>query len=311
MPIVIAHRGASGYLPEHTLAAKTLAFEMRADFLEQDLVATRDDELLVLHDVHLERVSDVALKFPDRQRSDGRFYVRDFDMEEIRSLSAWERMNADGTPVYPERYPPKSGDFGFNTLGEELALVQALNSEHNRTVGVYPEIKRPAWHKEEGVDIAPLLLEVLAEFGYEENTEQVFVQCFDDAEVRRLKTELQCPYPLVQLIGRNSWFESATDYEQLWSSKGIAEIASFADAVGPSLSHLFDLDTVDSVPVVAELVKEVRAAGLLMHPYTFRADELPPGFTTFEDLVEFFVADVAVDGLFTDFPDRVLAVLRN
>ena len=204
-----------------------------------------------------------------------------------------------------------SGDFGFNTLGEELALVQALNSEHNRTVGVYPEIKRPAWHKEEGVDIAPLLLEVLAEFGYEENTEQVFVQCFDDAEVRRLKTELQCPYPLVQLIGRNSWFESATDYEQLWSSKGIAEIASFADAVGPSLSHLFDLDTVDSVPVVAELVKEVRAAGLLMHPYTFRADELPPGFTTFEDLVEFFVADVAVDGLFTDFPDRVLAVLRN
>jgi glycerophosphoryl diester phosphodiesterase len=311
MPIVIAHRGASGYLPEHTLAAKTLAFEVGADFLEQDLVATRDDELLVLHDVHLERVSDVALKFPDRQRSDGRFYVRDFDMEEIRSLSAWERMNADGTPVYPERYPPKSGDFGFNTLGEELALVQALNSEHNRTVGVYPEIKRPAWHKEEGVDIAPLLLEVLAEFGYEENTEQVFVQCFDDAEVRRLKTELQCPYPLVQLIGRNSWFESATDYEQLWSSKGIAEIASFADAVGPSLSHLFDLDTVDSVPVVAELVKEVRAAGLLMHPYTFRADELPPGFTTFEDLVEFFVADVAVDGLFTDFPDRVLAVLRN
>ena len=103
MPIVIAHRGASGYLPEHTLAAKTLAFEMGADFLEQDLVATRDDELLVLHDVHLERVSDVALKFPDRQRSDGRFYVRDFDMEEIRSLSAWERMNADGTPVYPKR----------------------------------------------------------------------------------------------------------------------------------------------------------------------------------------------------------------
>jgi glycerophosphoryl diester phosphodiesterase len=311
MPVVIAHRGASGYLPEHTLASKKLAFEMGADFLEQDIVATRDDELLVLHDVHLDRVSDVALRFPDRQRSDGRFYVRDFDIEEIRSLSAWERMHADGSPVYPDRYPPKSGDFGFNTLAEELALVQSLNAAQDRAVGVYPEIKRPAWHRTEGVDIAPLLLDVLSDFGYEENTDQVFVQCFDDAEVRRLKEELHCPYKLVQLIGHNSWFEASTDYERLWSGDGIREVADYADAVGPSIPHLFELDTVDSVPVVVDLVRDVRNAGLLIHPYTFRADELPPGFANFDDLVEFFVNDVGVDGLFTDFPDRVLAVLGN
>ena len=309
MAIVIAHRGASGYLPEHTLAAKTLAFEMGADFLEQDVVASRDDELLVLHDVHLDRVSDVALKFPDRHRDDGRFYARDFDIEEIRTLSAWERMNADGSPVYPDRFPPRSGDFGFNTLAEELALVRSLNAKHGRAVGVYPEIKRPAWHRQEGVDISPLLLEQLSETGYEENLDQVFVQCFDDVEVRRLKHELQCPYKLVQLIGMNSWSEADTDYEQLWSREGIETIAGNADGVGPHVSYLYELESVDSIPVVTELVRFVRDAGLLIHPYTFRADDLPPGFTSFEDLVEFFVGVVGVDGLFTDFPDQVRALL--
>ena len=311
MPLIIAHRGASGYLPEHTLAAKKLAFEMGADFLEQDIVASRDDELLVLHDVHLDRVSDVALRFPDRHRSDGRFYARDFDLDEIRTLSAWERMNADGSPVYPDRYPAKSGDFGFNTLAEELALVQSLNAEHGRTVGVYPEIKRPAWHREQGVDIAPLLLNVLADFDYAATPDQVFVQCFDAAEVTRLRKELNCPYRLVQLVGYNSWSEATTDYDQLWSPEGIRALAETADAVGPHVTHLFELNNVDSMPVVSDLVGVVRDAGLLIHPFTFRADDLPPGFHSFEDLVEFFVDVVGVDGLFTDFPDRVRALLQE
>ena len=95
-PLIIAHRGASGYLPEHTLEAKALAFGMGADYLEQDVVASRDDQLIVLHDIHLDRVSDVAERFPDRQRADGRFYARDFDLKEIQSLRAWERMNGGG-----------------------------------------------------------------------------------------------------------------------------------------------------------------------------------------------------------------------
>ena len=309
MPVVIAHRGASGYLPEHTLAAKTLAFEMGADFLEQDIVASRDDELLVLHDVHLDRVSDVAARFPGRERSDGRFYARDFDIDEIRTLSAWERMNTDGSPVYPDRFPPKSGDFGFNTLAEELRLVRSLNEEHGRETGVYPEIKRPVWHRDEGIDISPLLLETLSDFGYEENPEQVFVQCFDDSEIRRLKNELNCPYKLVQLVGLNSWQEAPTDFEQLWTRDGIQRVAAVADAVGPHTSLLLDKDTTDSIPVVSNLVQVVHDAGLLIHPFTFRADDLPAGFTSFEDLVEFFVGVVGVDGLFTDFPDRVKEIL--
>ena len=310
MALVIAHRGASGYLPEHTLEAKKLAFEMGADYLEQDLVASRDDELLVLHDIHLDRVSDVALKFPKRQRADGRYYVRDFDLAEIKTLNAWERMKADGTAVYPGRYPIQSGEFRFNTLAEELELVQNLNAEHGRKVGVYPEIKRPAWHKSEGVDIAPLLLKGLAEHGYT-GSDPVFVQCFDDAEVKRLRFELDCQFPLVQLIGENTWLEAGTDYNAMRTPVGIREVAEYADAIGPHIAHLVDLEAVDGVPTVGKLSALAREAGLLMHPYTFRADDIPPGFTSFDDLVAFFVKDVGVDGLFTDFPDRVRALLGD
>ncbi len=153
-PAVIAHRGASAYLPEHTLAAKGLAHEMGADYLEQDVVASRDDELIVLHDVHLDRVTDVASRFPDRARPDGRFYVRDFELRELRSLRVCERMTEDGTAVYPDRYPARSGEFRINTLLEELDFIQRLNRETGRVAGIYPEIKRPHWHKAEGIDIA-------------------------------------------------------------------------------------------------------------------------------------------------------------
>lgn len=310
-PLVIAHRGASGYLPEHTLEAKKLAFDMGADYIEQDLVATRDGELLVLHDIHLDRVSDVAERFPGREREDGRFYVRDFDMDEIRTLNAWERMNAAGAAVYPERYPIRSGDFGFNTLAEELELLRTLNAESKRNVGVYPELKRPAWHQQEGVDMAPELLRILREFGYSGREDPVFVQCFDANEVRRLGQELDCPFRLVQLIGDNSWQESATDYDAMRTPGGIAAVAEVADGVGPYLDQLYEFVEVDSVPVSSGLTKLAQSHGLQVHPYTFRADDLPAGFETFESLIDFFVEDIGVDGLFTDFPDKVAKLLAE
>lgn len=305
-PVVIAHRGASGYLPEHTLAAKALAHEMGADYLEQDVVASRDDVLIVLHDIYLDRVTDVATRFAGRQRQDGRYYARDFDLDEILSLRAWERMHADGSPVYPNRYPPRSGDFRLCTLAEEIETIQKLNAESGKQVGLYPEIKRPAWHREEGVDIAPMLLKMLADFGYAQRSDPVFVQCFDDAEIARLKHELDCPFKLVQLIGENIWGEAATDYDTLRSPRGISKIAQVADAIGPHLLHLYALDESTSAPVANDLVELAHEAGLAVHPYTFRADEIPAGFSSFKNLVQFFVADVGVDGLFTDFPDQVV-----
>ena len=306
MPIVIAHRGASGYLPEHTLAAKALAHEMGADYLEQDVVASRDDELMVLHDIHLDRVTDVAERFPGRARADGRFYVRDFELGELRELRVWERMDADGQPVYPERYPPRTGDFRVHTLDEELEFIRQLNEKAGRNAGIYPEIKKPAWHRAEGVDIAPLMLGALRRHGYTGKDDPVYVQCFDFAETRRLREELDCPYRLIQLIGDNFWAEADTDYAALRTPSGLAQIARVADGIGPWLLHAYRLETIDGVPVATDLVRNARELGLSVHPYTFRADDLPPGFTSFSELVRYFIVDLGVDGLFTDFPDRII-----
>jgi glycerophosphoryl diester phosphodiesterase len=300
-PLIIAHRGASGYLPEHTLAAKQLAHEMGADYLEQDVVASRDDELIVLHDVHLDRVTDVALRFPERARKDGRYYVRDFDLGELRSLMAWERMDADGNAVYPGRYPAQRGDFRLNTLAEEIEFIHRLNKETGKNVGIYPEIKRPNWHRSEGVDIAPRLLSLLTDFGYDSQSDPVYIQCFDNEELRRLRHELNCPFKLVQLIGD-------TGYEEMLTARGLQQLAATVDAIGPNILHFFASANSDDKLETNNLADLAHTAGLVVHPYTFRADDLPPGFATFEDLVHRFVADIGVDGLFTDFPDRVIAL---
>src|SRR5688572_1776249 len=183
-PFVIAHRGASGYLPEHTLAAKALAYGLGADYLEQDVVATRDSRLVVLHDLYLDDVSDVALRFPGRHRADGRHYVIDFELAELRTLTLYERR-APGvaTAKYPLRFPLDTGLFGIATLEDELRLIHGLNRSMGRTVGIYPEIKEPTWHREQGVDLARLLLAELKTFGYARKDDAVFVQCFDAAEL--------------------------------------------------------------------------------------------------------------------------------
>lgn len=308
-PVVIAHRGASGYLPEHTRPAKVLAHIMGADFLEQDIVATRDDELIVAHDIYIDTVTDVAEKFPGRQRDDGRFYARDFDLQEIRSLTAWERMQLDGSAVYPDRYPIRTGHFKIHTLAEEMQLLNRLNAATGRTVGIYPEIKHPAWHKNEGVDMSPLVLEQISQFHGASNPELVYVQCFDDVEVRRLAEELACPWKLVQLIGKNSWNEAATDYDELRTPQGLARVAEVAQGIGPNLEHLYDLQA--GGPMSSGLIEKAHELGLVVHPYTFRSDDLPDGFTTLEALVEFCVVELKVDGLFTDFTDKVVAQLEQ
>jgi len=308
-PVIIAHRGASGYLPEHTLPAKALAHAMGADFLEQDVVATHDDQLVVIHDIYLERVTDVATRFPDRCRRDRRYYVRDFDLEELKALKVWERVNANGSAVYPGRFPPHSGHFHIHTLAEELALIRSLNEATGGTTGIYPEIKRPAWHREEGVDIAPLFLEVLDDFAYSDRDDNIYVQCFDADELERLRHELGCKMKLIQLIGENIWREAKTDYKALKTPAGLRQLAKTVDGIGPWTRQLYKLE--HGTPVSAGLAAAAQILGLAVHPYTFRADELPRGFATFEELVRFFVSDLAVDGLFTDFPDQALKILHD
>lgn len=311
-PAVIAHRGACGYLPEHTLEAKALAYGMGADYLEQDIVASRDDQLVVLHDIHVETVTDVAVRYPGRARDDGHFYARDFDLAELKSLNVHERRGQDGQrAVFPGRFPTTSGHFTIATLAEEIEMIQGLNRASGREVGIYPEIKSPAWHRDEGVDVSQLLLDTLREYGYSSREHCVFVQCFDAAEVTRLRHELDCQLKLVQLIAENSWGESDTDYDVLKSSQGLQRLARVADAIGPWLGQLYTAAEIDGQPVSSGLVSKAHAAGLAVHAYTFRADALLPGFETFAGMVEWFVESLSIDGLFTDFPDLVRQALVN
>src|SRR5690606_27270423 len=147
-PVVIAHRGASGYLPEHTLASKAMAHAMGADFLEQDVVMTRDDQLVVMHDITLDRTTDVATRFPGRSREDGLHYVVDFTLAEIESLQVTEgarRIGGTREAIYPGRFPVGLSSFRIHTLAQEIELVQGLNRSTGADVGIYPEIKSPAF----------------------------------------------------------------------------------------------------------------------------------------------------------------------
>jgi glycerophosphoryl diester phosphodiesterase len=311
LPLVIAHRGASAYLPEHTLAAKALAVGMGADYLEQDLVATRDDQLIVSHDIYLDRVTDVARRFPGRARDDGRYYARDLDLAEIRTLAITERVNAYGAAVFPRRFPTYTGYFRVNTLAEELQFIEGLNRATGREVGIYPEIKAPAWHRREGVDLTALTLEILDEFGYRSPDDKAFVQCFDWSETRRIREELGCRLPLIQLIADPAWQESETDYDYLLKDEGLLEMSKVVDGIGPWINQLVDVEAIDGCPVSTGVVARAHAVGLAVHPYTFRADALPKGFARFDELLAYFFEELEVAGIFTDFPDLAAEFIRR
>ncbi len=305
-PVIIAHRGASGHLPEHTLPAKALGYAMGADYLEQDIVATRDNRLIVLHDIHLDRVTDVATRFPDRAREDGRYYVRDFDLAEIESLRAHERTDADGKLVYPDRFPSAGEDFRVHSLERELQLVADLCERGVRPVGIYPEIKAPAWHRREGVDITKLVLESLARFGYTEHADACYLQCFDEHEVRRIRHDLGCRLKLVQLIGEDDWEpEEETNYGALRTKRGLNKLAKTVDGIGPWVNQLYRYNRRKRRLSDRGVVRRAHDAGLVVHPFTFRSDALPPGFGKFDTLLEFMIEELSIDGLFTDFPDAV------
>jgi len=295
-PIVIAHRGASGYLPEHTLVSKALAVGMGADFIEQDVVATRDAELIVFHDLTLECMTDVNERFPGRARADGRYYCVDFSLAEIRSLRVSERRRADGTaPRYPDRFPKDAGHFPIPTLEEEVRFANGLSRSTGRPIGLYAEIKDPEWHREQGIDLSRKLVDMLVKHGYPATPGQVFVQCFDPLELQRLRTELRCPFPLVQLIDKHAGSVSPD---------ALRQIANYADAIGPSIDLVCRRQQPGPTAwAYSSLIADAHAAGLKVHPYTFRRDDLPEGFRDLTELLDVVLLRLDADGLFTDFPD--------
>ncbi len=262
-----------------------------ADFLEQDIVATRDGVALVFHDLFLDALTDVAERFPGRARSDGFHYCVDFDHTEIQTLTLRERRVPDsGEPLYPARFPPHAAGFRIPTLAEELAFVRGLNQSTGREAGVYPEIKEPAWHRREGIDLSAAVLADLDAAGYLAAGQKIFLQCFDADELQRLRGQVGTGLPMIQLLSsKQSGFD-------------LRAISRYAQGIGPSLKLLVNF--AEPGHPGTGLREAAAEAGLLVHPYTLRADDLPPGVASLDELLELVVGRLQVNGVFTDFPDR-------
>ena len=297
---VIAHRGASGYLPEHTAVAKALAYGLGVDFIEQDVVATRDGEAVVLHDIYLDEISDVAEKFPARARDDGHFYVIDFDLAELRTLALIERRRpGTNERVYPGRFPYDLPTFRILTLDEEIDLISGLNASTGRHVGLYPEIKNPAWHEAAGIDLTRRVHEVLSR-ARDRISGPVFVQSFSPEALVRYRNEFGSETPLVQLLGRDEALMLVDDPARL------TQIGRYANGLGLPYGTLIvrEGDSLARSP----LARLLETSPLVIHPYTLRRDVAPPEGIDYFAALRFLIRELAVDALFCDHPDDALAV---
>ena len=303
-PAIIAHRGACGYLPEHTLPAVELAHILGADYIEQDVVLTSDGIPIVLHDVTLELTTNVAALFPERHRDDGLFYAIDFTLEEIKTLNAHERTDSHGNPVFPGRYSGTGVEFKVPTLAEEIETVDRLNAASGKRVGVYIELKRPEFHEQEGVDIYQAVLNVLTVFNRLGESAETVIQCFDPETLKRFALEGIFKGPLVQLVLTESIATWRGDFEGMQTMSGLKEVAKYAHGIGPDVNLLENMSGGPSEMVVA-----AKKLGLFLHPYTLRADsESIPG-VNFEALHKKLFKDLEVDGAFTDFADQTRELL--
>ena len=278
--LVIAHRGASAYRPEHTLGAYRLAIAMGADYIEPDLVATSDGVLVARHENEISGTTDVAARpeFASRRATktiDGRelsgWFTEDFTLAELRTLRTVERL--------PELRPANTE---FDGLEPVPTFDEVLELALRAGVGIYPETKHPTYFRSIGLPLEEPLLAALRAAGLAERSSPVFIQSFEDGNLRALRDEI--PVRLVQLTG---------------VPVDLRAVARYADAIGP------EKGLVDGA-----LVEDAHRAGLLVHPYTFRPESafLPDGLTTEAELRRFY--RLGVDGVFADHPDVAVASRR-
>jgi glycerophosphoryl diester phosphodiesterase len=273
---LVAHRGASAYAPEHTLAAYRLAMEQGADFVEQDLAVTSDGVLICLHDESLERTTNVEEVFPDRATIDAatgrkRWFAIDFTLEEIRRLDAGSWF---GPAFAGERVP---------TWEEAVAAV-------GTRAGLYPELKTPALYRARGVDQTTLFVDSVRRLGLDRRPGSLIVQSFDDLPLRDLAKELPS-------IPRTFLIDTADGARWLAPDR-LADVAAFATGIGPAKALL------DGRP---EIVRAAHAAKLTVTPYTFTtrtATAVPARFRDVTEEMRYYLWELDVDALFTDNPDR-------
>ena len=299
-PLIIGHRGASGHRPEHTLEGYRLAAEMGADFIEPDLVSTKDGVLIARHENEIGATTDVEVKFPARRTTrtiDGQavsgWFTEDFTLAEIKTLRARERL--------PFRSHAYDGQFAIPTFDEVIELAQRLGRELNRPIGVYPETKHPTYFRGIGLPLEEKLVASLAKHGWDRKDAPVFIQSFEPDSLRLLRG--QTSVSLIQLTSDASMLDAA----------GLKRIAGYADGIGPEKRLLVPIAPDGSVGAPTDLLQRAHAAGLVVHIWTIRVDKqfLPAGYHGRGEAEFEQFRDLGVDGIFSDFPDVAAKVLRN
>lgn len=297
-PIVIGHRGASGYRPEHTIASYTLAIEMGADVIEPDVVSTKDGVLVARHENEIGTTTDVASKFASRKTTktiDGTsvsgWFTEDFTLAELKTLRAKERLES--------RSHEFDGQFPVPTLEDVLQLGAAESKARGRVIGVYPETKHPAYFRSIGLPLEETLIKQLAAHGLTELSSPVFIQSFEPASLQRMRPMTRAR--LVQLLDERADVTPAR----------LRAIRQFADGIGATKTLLIPVKDGRTQPPTT-LVADAHAAGLFVHVWTLRRDPmfLPASYNGDPAAEVRDFASLGIDGLFTDFPDVAVGALR-
>ena len=310
--LVIAHRGASGYVPEHTFSGAVMAYAFGADYLELDVVMTKDGHLVVMHDLTLDATTNVKDIFPNRANNKNKYNVVDFTLSDIKLLKVNERSSRNGrNAAFPSRFPIDSQLFRVPTLDEMILLVKGLSKSYGRNIGLYIELKAPDFHRKNKLDPAKKLLNLLNHHGYQEASDPIFIQSFDAETLKSLRFDHKTRIRLIQLIGENHWKISNTDFTYLKSKNGMKEVSKYAEGIGPWMNQVVTGIDLSGKVQITDLVENARRYDLLIHPYTFRADRLPSYVSSFEELLQIFFYEVEIDGIFTDFPDLVVDYLKK
>ncbi|MEU4398818.1 glycerophosphodiester phosphodiesterase [Micromonospora orduensis] len=324
-PIVIGHRGASGYRPEHTLEAYRLAIRMGADYIEPDLVSTSDGVLVARHENEISGTTDVSMhqEFAARKATktiDGvavtGWFTEDFTLAELKTLRAKERL-----PQVRVANTAFDGRFEVPTLQEVIDLARTEGRARGRTIGIYPETKHPTYFTSIGLPLEEPLLAVLRRNKLDRKNSPVFIQSFETANLRRLSqlTEVK----LVQLLdatGRPYDFTAAGDtrsYQDLATAAGLKWIAGYADGIGANKNLIVPRDAAGKLLAPTNVVRDAHRERLLVHSWTFRAENqfLPVDFRIGTDPnargditaeYELFLG-LGLDGVFSDHPDTAVA----
>lgn len=322
-PILIAHRGASGERPEHTLAGYRLAIEQGADFIEPDLVLTKDGVLVARHENEISETTDVAdhpefaarkaTKHIDGQDVSG-WFTEDFTLAEIKTLRARERLpQLRGTAF--------DGQFDIPTFEDILTLLRDVNKDRPTLVGVYPETKHPSYFSAIGLPHQAPLLAILDKFGYRGRAAPVFIQSFEVANLKALRAHSDLP--LIQLMdGAGGPADDAGQtYAAMASPAGLIAIAAYADGIGPNKMMIIPRGTLGTLGDPTHLVRDAHAAGLKVHPWTFRRENYflplgdksgidPAGHGDLDAEIRAYLK-TGIDGLFSDNAREAAATLTE